>query len=175
VQANTQLRANWPTIRSDWGPDLVNCSYLHHWQISGRLGQDHKALLQKLYTIRELRAGLLFGSLALQLRKRSDYSSADFSNYIYAWLSVDIICTFTRLSTLIHWGVSTMALCVAVGELKAECDISVSILPQPWHVCTFRDFFCNSILFAICTSTLSRLCKNMYTVACRRVPSSAPL
>jgi hypothetical protein len=30
-------------------------------------------------------------------------------------------------------------------------------------------FFCNPILFAICTSTFSKLCKNMYTVACRRV------
>jgi hypothetical protein len=29
--------------------------------------------------------------------------------------------------------------------------------------------------FAICTSTFSKLCKNMYTVACRRVLSSAPL
>jgi hypothetical protein len=36
-------------------------------------------------------------------------------------------------------------------------------------------FFCNSILFAICTSTFSKLCKNMYTVACRRVLSSTPL
>jgi hypothetical protein len=36
-------------------------------------------------------------------------------------------------------------------------------------------FFCNPILFAICTSTFSRLCKNMYTVACRRVLSSAAL
>jgi hypothetical protein len=34
-------------------------------------------------------------------------------------------------------------------------------------------FFCNPILFAICTSTFSKLCKNMYTVACRRVLSSA--
>jgi hypothetical protein len=37
------------------------------------------------------------------------------------------------------------------------------------------DFFCNRILFAICTRTFSKLCKNMYTVACRRVLSSAPL
>jgi hypothetical protein len=36
-------------------------------------------------------------------------------------------------------------------------------------------FFCNRILFAICTSTFSKLCKNMYTVACRRVLSSCPL
>jgi hypothetical protein len=34
---------------------------------------------------------------------------------------------------------------------------------------------CNPILFAICTSTFSKLCKYMYTVACRRVLSSAPL
>jgi hypothetical protein len=32
-------------------------------------------------------------------------------------------------------------------------------------------FFCNPILFAICTSTFSKLCKNMYTVACGRVLS----
>jgi hypothetical protein len=37
------------------------------------------------------------------------------------------------------------------------------------------NFFLNPILFAICTSTFSKLCKNMYTVACRRVLSSAPL
>jgi hypothetical protein len=33
--------------------------------------------------------------------------------------------------------------------------------------------FCNPILLATCTSTFSKLCKNMYTVACRRVFSSA--
>jgi hypothetical protein len=31
------------------------------------------------------------------------------------------------------------------------------------------NFFCNPILFAIRNSTFSKLCKNMYTVACRRV------
>jgi hypothetical protein len=36
-------------------------------------------------------------------------------------------------------------------------------------------FCCNPILFAVCTSTSSKLCKNMYTVACKRVLSSAPL
>jgi hypothetical protein len=36
-------------------------------------------------------------------------------------------------------------------------------------------FFCNPILFAISTSTFTKLCKNMYTVAWRRVLSSAPL
>jgi hypothetical protein len=36
-------------------------------------------------------------------------------------------------------------------------------------------FFCNFMLFAICTSKCSKLCKNMYTVACRRVPTSNPL
>jgi hypothetical protein len=36
-------------------------------------------------------------------------------------------------------------------------------------------FFCNPILSAKCTSTFSKLCKNMYTVACRRVFSSTPL
>jgi hypothetical protein len=36
-------------------------------------------------------------------------------------------------------------------------------------------FFLNPILFAICTSTFRKLCKNMYTVAYRRVHSSAPL
>jgi cytochrome c biogenesis protein CcdA len=35
--------------------------------------------------------------------------------------------------------------------------------------------FLNPILFAICTSAISKLCKNMYTEACRRVLSSAPL
>jgi hypothetical protein len=35
--------------------------------------------------------------------------------------------------------------------------------------------FFNPILFAICTSTFTKLCKNMYTVACRRVLSSTPL
>jgi hypothetical protein len=30
-------------------------------------------------------------------------------------------------------------------------------------------------LFEICTSTFSKLCKNIYTVACRRMISSAPL
>jgi hypothetical protein len=37
------------------------------------------------------------------------------------------------------------------------------------------NLFCNPILFAICISTLSKLCKNMYTVACRRVLTSTPL
>jgi hypothetical protein len=36
-------------------------------------------------------------------------------------------------------------------------------------------FFCNLILFARSTSTFNKLCKNMYTVACRRVLSRAPL
>jgi hypothetical protein len=40
---------------------------------------------------------------------------------------------------------------------------------------TQEDFFCNPILFAICTSTFSKLCKNMYTVGCRRVLTSTPL
>jgi hypothetical protein len=31
-------------------------------------------------------------------------------------------------------------------------------------------FFCNRILFPTSSSTFSKLCKNMYTVACRRVP-----
>jgi cytochrome c biogenesis protein CcdA len=35
--------------------------------------------------------------------------------------------------------------------------------------------FLNPILFAICTSTFSKLCKNMYTEACRRVLTSTPL
>jgi hypothetical protein len=35
-------------------------------------------------------------------------------------------------------------------------------------------FFLNSILFAICTSTFSKLCVT-YTLKCRRVLSSAPL
>jgi hypothetical protein len=38
-----------------------------------------------------------------------------------------------------------------------------------WKRCA-RDrntFFCNPILFAICTSTFGKLCKNIYTVACR--------
>jgi hypothetical protein len=29
--------------------------------------------------------------------------------------------------------------------------------------CVANNFFCNPILFAICTSTFSKLCKNMYT------------
>jgi hypothetical protein len=37
------------------------------------------------------------------------------------------------------------------------------------------NFFCNPVLFAICTSTFSKLRKNMYTVACGRVLSSDPL
>jgi hypothetical protein len=36
-------------------------------------------------------------------------------------------------------------------------------------------FFCNPILFAICTSIFSKLCKKTYGMACRRVLSSAPL
>jgi hypothetical protein len=40
---------------------------------------------------------------------------------------------------------------------------------------SFFFFFCNLVLFAICTSTFSKLCKNIYTVACRRVLSRAPL
>jgi hypothetical protein len=36
-------------------------------------------------------------------------------------------------------------------------------------------FFCNPILFAVATSTFSKLCKNMYTVACRRVFTSTAL
>jgi hypothetical protein len=51
------------------------------------------------------------------------------------------------------------------------------------EVCKIRTFlalgiaqiFCNPILFAICTSTFSKLCINMYTVACRRVLTSTPL
>jgi hypothetical protein len=35
-------------------------------------------------------------------------------------------------------------------------------------------FFCNPILFAVCTSTFSKVCKKTYTVACRRVLSSTP-
>jgi hypothetical protein len=40
----------------------------------------------------------------------------------------------------------------------------------PWQL-----LFWNPILFAICTSTFSKLCKNMYTVACRKVLTSTPL
>jgi hypothetical protein len=35
--------------------------------------------------------------------------------------------------------------------------------------------FGNPILFAICTSTFSKLCKKTYVVACRRELRSAPL
>jgi hypothetical protein len=47
---------------------------------------------------------------------------------------------------------------------------------RPWGLLSLKQkFFCNPILLAICTTTFSKLCKNMYTVACRRVLSSAPL
>jgi hypothetical protein len=36
-------------------------------------------------------------------------------------------------------------------------------------------FFCNPILYAISTSKFSKLCKNIYTVACRRVLTSTAL
>jgi hypothetical protein len=36
-------------------------------------------------------------------------------------------------------------------------------------------FACNPILFAVCTSTFSKLCKKKkYTMACRRVLTSTP-
>jgi hypothetical protein len=38
----------------------------------------------------------------------------------------------------------------------------------------FMFIFLNPILFANCTSTFSKLCKETYTVACRRVLSSIP-
>jgi hypothetical protein len=46
----------------------------------------------------------------------------------------------------------------------------INSLPPIFHL-----FFRNPIWFAICTSIFSKLFKNMYTVACRRVLSSAPL
>jgi hypothetical protein len=38
----------------------------------------------------------------------------------------------------------------------------------------FFFFFCNPVLFEICTSTFSKLCTEMYKMACRRV-LTAPL
>jgi hypothetical protein len=58
-----------------------------------------------------------------------------------------------------------LSLCLTKYALRHE---------DAWRIgCTH--FFCKPILFAICTSTFSKLCKNMYTVACRRVLSSASL
>jgi hypothetical protein len=63
--------------------------------------------------------------------------------------------------------------CTAQLQLfKLACvTISTSSLTSVW----LNFFFFNSVLFAICTSTLSKLRENMYTVECRRVFSSAPL
>jgi hypothetical protein len=62
---------------------------------------------------------------------------------------------------------------------RAPCDnyaTCYEMLRNMRQKCSqFKQVFLNLILFAICTSTFSKLCKNMYTVACGRVLSSAPL
>jgi hypothetical protein len=54
-----------------------------------------------------------------------------------------------------------------------KLQLEIEIISNPWY--TTGRFFCNPILFAICTSTFSKLCKKTYTVARRRVLSSVPL
>jgi hypothetical protein len=52
-----------------------------------------------------------------------------------------------------------------------------SIVPQPSALprsLLIWKAFCDPILFVICTSTFSKLCKKTYTVACRRVLTSTP-
>jgi hypothetical protein len=59
-----------------------------------------------------------------------------------------------------------------------ECRKWTAVMITQWaDVLQRRGFFFFEIpfLFAICTSTFSKLCKNMYTVACRRVLTTIPL
>jgi hypothetical protein len=56
--------------------------------------------------------------------------------------------------------------------MRHSCIVSHYL---PSNIIPSYYFVSNPILFTICTSTLSKLCKNMYIVACRRVLSSAPL
>jgi hypothetical protein len=59
---------------------------------------------------------------------------------------------------------------ILVGNPEREKQ-TVGGIVGGWENITFF----NPILFAVCTSTFSKLCKKTYTVACRRVLSSAPL
>jgi hypothetical protein len=109
--------------------------------------------------------------------------------------SVSIVCSRTEAT---EFSLALVFLCyysydglvfVTKGESTvwqvSQCRTSfIRLWYQQWIIheiytkilVSHRNFFCNPILFAICTSIFSRLCKkNMYTVACRRVLSSAPL
>jgi hypothetical protein len=55
--------------------------------------------------------------------------------------------------------------------LQLEFGFRVTVYTQK----TITDDPVRLVLFAVCTSTFSKLSKNMYTEACRRVLSSAPL
>jgi hypothetical protein len=50
---------------------------------------------------------------------------------------------------------------------------TLRIASNDWKI--IINLFCNPILLAICTSTFSKLCKNIYVMACKRVFSNAPL
>jgi hypothetical protein len=86
---------------------------------------------------------------------------------------------FTNIS------VSYDALCICEG--KAD-DISILTAHMEWQTvledylqlsahdsADCKSFFLNPVLFAICTSTFSKLCTKTHTVACRRMLTSTPL
>jgi hypothetical protein len=80
---------------------------------------------------------------------------------------------------LVIWAAASILLITQYDSFMYGClriVVQLQYLPPPivarqQAVCVL--FYL--VLFAISTSTFSKLCKNMYTVACRRVLSSVPL
>jgi hypothetical protein len=64
-----------------------------------------------------------------------------------------------------------MVFCGTVSKLSNINLLNILVVTREpiytEHYHTVQNYFCNPILFAICTSTFSKLCKNIYTVACR--------